>query len=122
MNFAILSVVYLILDILWISSMTPLLYKGVYEKIQKSELVFNIWYACLAYVTLLGVLYTICRPLSKQYKTKWIAYSLVGFALYSIYNFTNGAVLKDYSYLMVIADTMWGTTVFSFLGWLDTNY
>ena len=122
MNFATLSIIYLLLDILWISSMTPLLYRGVFETIQKSTLTFNPWYAIFAYITLLGVIYWICRPLSKQYKRKWVAYSIVGFALYSIYNFTNGAVFKEYSYNMVIADTMWGTTVFTILGLLDTTY
>lgn len=122
MNFTILSLVYLLLDIIWISSMTPLLYKGVFESIQKTELNFNIVYAIFAYITLLGVIYWICRPLSKQYKQKWVAYSLVGFAIYSIYNFTNGAVFNKYSYKMVIADTLWGTIVFTVLGLLDTRY
>lgn len=122
MNFTALSIIYLLLDIIWISSMTPLLYRGVFEGIQKSKLTFNIWYAIFAYITLLGVLYWICRPLSKQYKRKWFAYTIVGFAMYSIYNFTNGAVFKDYSYKMVIADTLWGTSVFTILGLLDQYY
>jgi hypothetical protein len=56
MNFTALAIIYLLLDLLWISSMTPLLYRGVFEGIQKSKLTFNIWYAVFAYITLLGVL------------------------------------------------------------------
>ena len=120
MNFVLLSIVYLILDILWISTMTPLLYRKGFEVIQKTPLQFNSYYAILAYVTLLGVLYWICRPLSRAYQHKWIAYSLVGFALYSIYNFTNGAVFSEYSSTMVVVDTLWGTSVFALLGLLDS--
>lgn len=120
MNFVLLSTIYLILDILWITIMTPLLYRKGFETIQKTPLRFNVYYAILAYVTLLGVLYWICRPLSKAYKRKWIAYALVGFALYSVYNFTNGAVFSEYSSSMVFMDTLWGTGAFTLLGILDS--
>ena len=80
MNFFYIALIYLLLDFLWIGSMTPLLYRDVFETIQGSPLQFNIPYAVLAYGVLLGVLYYVCRPLSRsdQYKsTPWLALSLI---------------------------------------------
>lgn len=123
MNFVLLSIVYLILDILWISTMTPIIYKKSFESIQKSKLLLNGIYATLAYITLLYALYFICRPLSTTYKKhKWLAYTSVGFIIYAIYNFTNGAVFSGYSYKMTVLDIIWGSTVFSLLGLLDVNF
>lgn len=120
MNFLTLSLVYLLLDLLWIRSMTPLFYKPVFETIQKAPLTFRPEYAVAAYVTLLGVLFWICRPLSAQYRPKWLAYTLVGFAVYAIFNLTNAAVFTAYPSKMVLVDTLWGTTVFTLLGMLDS--
>jgi len=121
MNFLTLAIVYLVLDLLWIRGMTPLLYKSTFETIQKSPLTFCPEYAVAAYLVLLGVLYWICRPLSTRYEPKWLAYTLVGFAVYAIYNLTNGAVFTHYPTNTAIVDTLWGTTVFTLLGVLDSS-
>lgn len=123
MQFVYLAVVYLILDLVWIQGMTPILYRSAFEGIQHSSLQFQTQYAVLAYTVLLGVLYFICRPLSKSesYKNRqWLAYALVGFALYSVYNLTNAAVFTEYPKKMIVIDTLWGTSAFALLGWLDT--
>jgi uncharacterized membrane protein len=123
MNFFYISIIYLVVDLLWIQTMTPLLYRDVFETIQQSALKFNPLYAILAYQVLLAVLYYICRPLSQtdRYKDKpWLAYGLVGFSLYSVYNLTNAAIFSKYSNRMIIVDTIWGTSVFALLGWLDS--
>jgi uncharacterized membrane protein len=122
MHFVLLSLLYLTLDVVWIYLMTPLLYRKAYESIQQSPLVFDSTYAILAYLTLLGVLYWICRPLSRAYTVSWFAYTLVGFALYAVYNLTNGAVFSRYSWKMVLIDILWGVSVFSLLGYLDQRY
>jgi len=122
MNFIYVAIVYLVLDMIWIQVMTPMLYKSIFQGIQKTELKFSIKYALAAYIVLLGVLYFVCRPLSRStfyVKTPWLAYGLVGFALYSVYNLTNAAVFTSYPLHMILIDTIWGTTVFSILGILD---
>lgn len=122
MNFIYLALIYLVFDIIWINLMTPILYRKVFENIQKSEMIPNLVYVVCCYCVLLVCLYFICIPLSTTYQTKykWIAYALVGFALYSVFNLTNAAVLSEYPLKMIIIDTVWGTTVFSILGLLNT--
>ena len=123
MQFVYLAALYLVLDLVWIQGMTPIFYRSAFEGIQHSPLQFQMLYALAAYAVLLGVLYYICRPLSKSEpytKRPWLAYALVGFALYSVYNLTNAAVFTEYPQKMILIDTLWGTSAFALLGWLDT--
>ena len=124
MKFIYIAIAYLTLDILWITSMTPILYKTAFEKIQKTVLQLNILYAFLAYFVLLGVIYFICRPLSqcKLYASMpWLAYAIVGFSIYAVFNLTNAAVFTNYPKNMILIDTLWGTGIFALLGVMD-NY
>jgi len=111
------AITYLIVDILWIYLMTPVLYKDVFTKIQKSPLKANINYAILAYMIILFVLFKICIPVCETYKKhKWVAFTIVGFSIYSIYNLTNAVTFKDYPMKMIVIDSIWGSFVFSLLG------
>ena len=119
-RFAFISVVYLLLDLAWIRFMSPRLYRPVFSAIQKTNNnVFRLNFAVLAYMVLLGVLRYICVPLSQSsmYNTvPWLAFTAVGFALYSVFNLTNAVVFTNYPLSLQIIDTLWGTTVFSILG------
>lgn len=127
-QFATLVFIYLLLEMIWISTMTPILYKDVFSSIQKSPLEFNAYYAICAYILLLITIKYICIPLSKtnipgtSSTYKWMAFSLVGMIIYGIYNTTNGAVFKKYPLHMCIIDTLWGVGVFSMLGMLHTEF
>lgn len=123
MNFFMLSFVYLVLDAIWISIMTPLLYKKVFENIQGSVLKPKFGYAVICYFILLLSIYYICIPLSSTYSKcrQWMAYSLVGFTLYSIFNLTNAAVFDKYSMKMIVIDSLWGTIVFGLVGLLNSK-
>ena len=97
--------------------MTPILYKDVFDKIQKTPMKANMYYVVLAYIILLLVISKICIPLSKTYKKhKWFAFTLVGFSIYSIYNLTNAVTFTDYPIKMIMIDSMWGSCVFTLLG------
>ena len=118
-----ISVSYLILDSIWIYLMTPLLYSKVFSKIQKYPMKANIRYAIFAYIVLLIVIFKICVPLSETYKERpWLAFALVGFCIYSIFNLTNGTIFKDYSLQMTIVDSIWGCFVFGIIGILYTKH
>ena len=116
-NFVYIAIIYLIIDILWIYLMTPMLYNKVFSTIQKSPMKANMYYAVLAYIILLIVIYSICIPLSETYKKhKWFAFTIVGFSIYSIYNLTNAVTFENYPMKMIIIDSLWGSCVFTFLG------
>lgn len=97
--------------------MTPMLYQNVFDKIQKSPMKANMYYAVLAYIILLLVISKICIPLSTTYKKhKWFAFTIVGFSIYSIYNLTNAVTFNDYPVKMIMIDSIWGSCVFTLLG------
>lgn len=107
--------VYMILEYLWISNMTPLLYERVFSNIQQKPMTIQIQYALMAYILLLLSIVYICIPLSKQYSS-WYAFSIVGLCMYGIYNATNAAVFSGYPLRMVVIDTLWGLVCFTLLG------
>lgn len=121
MNKLLFATIYLIVDVVWISTMSKLFYKTRIEQIQKEPLRFDIVSATLAYATLLLTMFFVCVPLARQYKQRLhpaLVFALVGFCVYGIYNFTNAAIFKRYDYKFIIVDTMWGITSFAVFGYL----
>ena len=114
------SILYLCVDILWISLMSNLFYKKQLEKIQHQELIFKYTPAILAYLTLLITMFYICVPLSKYYKGYHpsLIFGLVGFCIYGVYNFTNGAIFINYNWKFITIDMLWGMLSFALFGYL----
>lgn len=70
---------------------------------------FNLVAAFLCYVALVFVLwYFILR----EKRTPWEA-ALLGWSIYTVYETTNKATLKDWPWTMVVADTLWGGVLFA---------
>ena len=121
MNKLVFAVAYLIVDVVWISTMSRFFYQQRIETIQKAPLRFAMIPAVLAYVTLLITMFFVCGPLATYYRPRLhpsIVFALVGFCLYGVYNFTNAAIFKEYDYTFVTVDTLWGVVSFAFFGYL----
>ena len=119
MNVYYVVIIYLLVDIIWVTTMNSIVYHTEFSRIQGKPLQLNRVYGLLAYMVLVVALLFICDPLSKTYtRYKWSAFSLVGFCIYSIFNFTNAAVFTDYSFKLVFIDTLWGTLCFTCMGLL----
>lgn len=119
MNKLLFSLIYLVIDICWITVMFGLFYKSRIETIQKEAMKFKILPAILAYLLLLLIIFFICFPLAECYKDRFhpsIVFGFVGLSVYGVYNFTNGAVLTDHNWDYMLVDTLWGLSCFSFLG------
>lgn len=119
------SIIYLTVDICWIVSMSKVFYKKKIESIQKSVLLFRIIPGVFAYLTLLLTMFFVCIPLSIYYEKHHkyhpsFVFGIVGFCVYGVYNFTNGAIFTDYNWLFMVIDTLWGTTSFATFGMLYT--
>jgi len=118
MNYILFSILYLCVDLIWISVMAKLFYTEQLEKIQKQTLTFKFVPAILAYITLLIIMFYICIPLSTYYKQHHpsLVFGLVGFCVYGVYNFTNGAIFTNYNWKFIIIDTLWGLVSFALFG------
>ena len=117
-KYAIISVVILLLDFVWIGSNLGMYSKAV-KAVQKSDMVVNYYYAFVAYVIVLFSSLFIAIPFTKLHLDKnddivekmWksLLYGgTVGLAIYGIYNTTCLAIYKDYSASVAVYDTMWG--------------
>ena len=112
-----LVVLYLCLEYFWLHMLSSIFYLPRFEVIQQSSISINIWYTILAYISILISLFFVCIPLTTQYSSHpWFAFSIVGFVIYSIFNFTNAALFSKYPIDLVIVDTFWGTFCFTLLG------
>lgn len=77
-------------------------YKVQIETIQKEPLNVNMYSAILVYVLLTTGIYLL---LEDKDITKAFIFGLV---TYGVYDFTNGALLKDWDFNLAIGDTIWG--------------
>ena len=104
------------------------MYEESVRKIQGSKMEVNVFSAGLTYFIMYLAVRFIAIPLSEkenQYKTFLGCLKtagLVGFCSYGIYNFTNKAILKGYTWDVAIKDTLWGTFLFTIVVYIVKNY
>jgi uncharacterized membrane protein len=115
-----------VLDGIWIT-MNGKMYSALYTRVQCGKpMRVKIDGAVLAYVFLATVMIVFLPPLVKNTDRSLLALfktaGLMGACIYGIYNFTNLATLTDYSLKAAMIDTLWGTTLFTIVGWLIANY
>ena len=92
------SIIFVLLDAVYLSTFSNF-FNGVVKRVQGTGITFNIWSGVLCYVSLLiGLNYFI---LNDKRRTALEAF-LLGFIIYSVYETTNYAILKNWSPYAVI--------------------
>lgn len=107
-NILVPILVLLILDFLWIGIFMGPMYGQMIYKIQNEQIKLNYLSAILAYVCMCTILiYIIIKnnlSLSESF--------LLGLCLYGVYDFTAGAIFKNWNWPLAIIDIVWGGFVF----------
>lgn len=107
----------LILDGIWLSMYMGEKYKLHVETIQGSKMQVKMWSAGLAYILMIIGLLVFVLPKTYNKRTLLrdsIMYGgLFGIVVYGIYDFTAGAVLKDWDMKLAIVDILWGGFVYA---------
>ena len=102
----------LILDGIWISAVMGKYYNTMIKKIQGSEMTVNKVCVVLAYSLMVAGLLLFVLPNTKDKKSllrdSLIYGGLFGIILYGVYDFTAGAVFKDWDMKVAILDVAWG--------------
>ena len=98
MNFLLIILLFIAVDSIWLIGGSSLSSKMV-QDIQGSPITIRFVPAVLVYVALA---YLVSIP-----KTSKEAF-LLGLSTYAIYDFTNYAILKNYSLQFALMDTVWG--------------
>lgn len=97
-----LPIIILIVDLPWLM-LTSNISRGMIEKIQKSPLVLRIFPSIIVYIAL-AYLATIPKSTKQAF--------LLGLCTYAVYDFTNLAILKNYSLSFALMDSLWGGVLF----------
>lgn len=84
-------------------------FKQQIEKVQQKPLKVNFLGAALCYIFLItGINYFIIRPRKSPSEA-----FLLGIVIYGVYESTSWALLKDWSIITVVIDTLWGGLLFA---------
>lgn len=107
------AVVLLALDSIYLI-LTSGYFDGQIRRVQGSPLKINLIGAVLCYVFLIfGINYFILEPKKSVYDA-----FLLGLVIYGVYETTSYALLKNWSFITVVLDTLWGATLFALTTWI----
>lgn len=102
------AIILISIDYVYLNVMKGFFQRQV-QNVQSSEMKINYLGAALCYLLLItGLNYFII----KQHKSINEAF-LLGIVIYGVYETTNYAMLKNWSILTVIIDTLWGGLLFA---------
>lgn len=106
----------LVIDMVYLS----FLMKGFYDlQLSAFERTIRIFPALIVWTMIPVGIIIFVLPKSKEIRKTALYGAIFGFIVYGVYDFTNYAILKDYSLIMTIVDLAWGTflcSLVSFLG------
>jgi uncharacterized membrane protein len=109
-NFLMLisAIIFISIDFVYLNVMKGY-FNNQIQSIQGSQLKMNYLGAAFCYIFLIvGINYFIIKP----HKSVSEAF-LLGIIIYGVYETTNYALLKNWSILTVIIDTLWGGLLFA---------
>jgi len=115
--------VLLICDLLWIYLYMGGQYSRLVRNIQGSEMVVNPLMGVLAYLLMIVglVLFVLPRIREGHELQDSLMYGLIfGIVLYGVYDFTAGAVLKNWDVKLAVTDVMWGGIVYFMAAYVGT--
>ena len=111
---ALAALVMLMMDSVYLSSSSGL-WNSLMKDLQGSPIELRILPTIIVYISMLcGLVYFIFMPY-EQHKNKMRAVynaALFGFVLFSVYEFTNYAIIKKWKPLYVIMDSLWGPVLY----------
>lgn len=124
-NFIYTVLIFIILDLVWISLINYNYYITLCKKIQKEPFVLKIPPIIISYIILSIGLYLYCKfiinelKLNKQFNKYLITIiygMLFGLIIYGTYSFTSCTYYKNYGYYDAFIDTIWGMILFTVSG------
>ena len=106
--FLVSAIIFISIDFIYLNLMKGYFNKQI-QSVQGSPAKMNYLGAALCYIFLIvGINYFIIKP----HKSVSDAF-LLGIIIYGVYETTNYALLKNWSILTVIIDTLWGGALFA---------
>lgn len=108
MDLLVTAILFIIIDALYLYTTSNHFIKLV-KTIQKKPLILDLPATLLCYLSLIFSLYYFIIKERRSY----LDAGILGFSIYSVYEFTNKAIFKDWDWFTVIIDTLWGSILFT---------
>lgn len=102
-----ISAILLILDLLWINTVSCKIFTRMIENIQGSPLKIKMVGALVCYISIITLFYAFVSETTTDFKA-----FLLGFLAYAIFDFTNYALIDKWDFKTSIIDALWGGTLF----------
>lgn len=102
-----ISIVLIILDFIWINTVSGKLFTRMIENIQGSPLKIKMAGALAAYVAIIALFYMFVSETTTDFKA-----FLLGFLAYAIYDFTSYALIDKWEFKTSLLDALWGGVLF----------
>jgi uncharacterized membrane protein len=107
------AILFILIDSLYLNFMSSYFSKQI-QRVQGSPIKMNILGAVMCYIFLIfGINYFIIKPRRSVSDA-----FLLGLVIYGVYETTNYALLKNWSFMTVIMDTLWGGILFALTTYL----
>uniref|UniRef100_A0A6C0BEZ1 DUF2177 family protein n=1 Tax=viral metagenome TaxID=1070528 RepID=A0A6C0BEZ1_9ZZZZ len=105
-----------VLDGIWLT-LNSHMYQRMYSNVQKAPFIVDWKAAIFAYLAIFIMIAFYAVPGVENAGGSFFdairVAGLLGLLTYAVYNFTNLAVLRDYSWKVAILDTLWGGVLFT---------
>jgi uncharacterized membrane protein len=108
MDYIIAAFSILALDSVYLSTIGGPLFATMVRNIQKEDMKIDIYGVLGSYILIILVLYKFIIMDRRSPNDAFI----LGLCVYGIYEFTNIAIFKNYKWIAVIVDTLWGGILF----------
>lgn len=101
----VIIIILLAIDAIWLTIIKESYNKQVLD-IQKEPMQINIYSAAVTYILIAFGLVYLVKDLPED--KRLMAAFVFGLSGYGIYDFTNGAIFKNWNFKLGVADTIWG--------------
>ncbi len=108
-NVLLIFIILILIDLIWLYIIKDKYAEEIF-KIQKEKMVINYYSAAIVYLLLAIGLYYITKN-EKDSMSKIKTAALFGLVTYGVYDFTNGAIFKQWNFKLGVMDTIWGSVL-----------
>jgi uncharacterized membrane protein len=117
LNYFYIGIILVLIDSIYLNIMKKYFEKQV-KMVQNKEVKINFWSVFLCYILIIfGLNYFIIEPK----KTVYDAF-LLGIIIYGVFETTNYAIFKNWSFYTVVLDTLWGGILFAFTTYIIQKF
>ena len=110
LKFLLISIIILSMDILWLNIYLGKYFGDMVKEIQGEEMNLKYLQAAISYlfICISHYYFIISNITDKDNKKLYLDSFLLGLFIYGIFEFTSGAIFKNWKILPLFVDTIWG--------------